>query len=138
GGRTRPAGWAAADVPPRGPGAAPARGGTGTRRRRTTAPGVPGRVGRARRLGEVRGRRRRHGLRLRARGLPPLARPAAAQRLEGPRAGAVGARAEPRLPPLPGAARRDGCGDRGDRRGRPVCDVPARLEPCSRRRPARL
>src|SRR5688500_19403598 len=55
------------------------------------------------------------GVRLRADGLPPRPGRAAPERLEGLRPGAVGARAEPRLPALRHPA---GEGGRGDRRGR--------------------
>ena len=73
------------------------------------APRVAARLGHPRRdrAGGRRGRRRDR-LRLRAGRLPPQPRLPAPQRVEGPRAGAVGARAQPRLPARAGGADRGG------------------------------
>ena len=124
----------AADPPARRPGG-------GRARRRPAAdvvrasPGVAARLGDAGRAGaRRRRRRRRHGLRLRPGRLPPQPRPAPPQRLEGARAGAVGARAQPRVPARAGRA---GRGRRPDRRGaggHALRGVPARLQPGGLRR----
>ena len=120
---------------PDDPAAAELAGGE-RRRRRTPAPGVACSVGRAGPAGPGRRRRRPHRLRLCPRRLPPQPRPAAAQRLEGSRTGAVGARAQPRVPALPGPAGVVGAGDRRDRGVGALLDVPARLQRDGGRRAA--
>ena len=99
----------------RRPGRRGAGGGHRPRRGRRRPPHVQRRLGGAGRGGARRTAHRDHGVRLRPHRLPPRAGPAAAQRLEGLRAGAVGARAQPGLPARAGRA---APGRRGDRRGR--------------------
>src|SRR5689334_18378162 len=72
-------------------------------------------------------------LAVRADRLPPRPGPAAAGGLEGPRPGAVGTRAEPRLPPRPVHAGRLSRGDRRGRRGGALRAVPAGQQPHRRR-----
>ncbi|VXC30834.1 putative Uncharacterized 50.6 kDa protein in the 5'region of gyrA and gyrB [Nocardioides sp. AX2bis] len=131
-----PDGRPPAHPPPAGPGRGRARG-LHPRRRGAPPPGLADGVGRAGRGGARRRRRRRHRVRLLARGLPPLAGHAAPQRLEGQRPGAVGARAEPRVPALPGDAGRGRPRDRRDPGVGALLDVPARLQPRGVRRAAR-
>ena len=95
----------APDPPARRPRAARApRDRHGARRGRREVPDLLAGLGPARRR-RVRGRPRRRVVRLRPYRLPPRPRLAAPQRLEGPRPGAVGARAEPRLPARPARPR---------------------------------
>ena len=89
--------------------------------------GHPGRGGAGRRPD-------RRGLRLRPHRLPPGAGRAAPQRLEGPRPGAVGARAQPRVPACPARAGPGGGGDPRGRRGGPLRAVPGRQQPDGRPR----
>ncbi len=65
--------------------------------------------------------------------LPPRPGPVAPGRLEGPRAGPVGARAEPGLPAVPARAGPGRGRDRRAGRGRALPCLPRRLQPAGRR-----
>ena len=80
------------------------------------------------------GRHRHHRLRLRPHRLPPRAGPAAAQRVEGLRTGAVGARAQPGVPAFARGVAPRGRRDRGGQRGAPHGRLHRRCRP---RRPGR-